>query len=51
MTTSLQLACKGKYIELRNFKMEVTNIFLSRHYDIKEEERVSIIKHLANKGG
>ena len=33
-----------KYIELKHFKMEVTNIFLVRHYDISEAENVPLIK-------
>ena len=28
-----------KYLELKNFKMEITNIFLTKHYDINGAEK------------
>ena len=37
---------KEKYIELGQFETEMTNIFLTKHCDISDAERVPIVKHL-----
>ena len=36
---------KDKYIELKQFKMEITNIFLTKHYEINDLEKGSIIRN------
>ena len=36
---------KGKCRELRNFKMEINNIFLTYSYKISDAEKVPIIKN------
>ena len=40
---------KDKYMELRNFEAGVMNIFLAKHYNMNDTERVPIIKKLAMK--
>ena len=44
-------AAKAKYIDLKHFEMEVTNIFLTRHYNIGNAAKVPIIKELAKEEG
>ena len=31
---------KDKYLDIRNFEMEAPNIFLTRHYDINDAEKM-----------
>ena len=35
---------RDNYMELINFAMKVMNVFITRHYDISDTERVPIIK-------
>ena len=42
--TGIQLGCTGRYIELINFKMEVSNILETRANKLSEEEKVPEIK-------
>ena len=38
-------AAKDKFVELKQFEPDVTNIFLAKYYDISDAERVILIKN------
>ena len=37
-------AAKGCYTELQQFELQVSNIFLTKHYDINEAEKASVVE-------
>ena len=39
------LGAKDKYIEQKHFEIKVMNIFLTKHHEITDEEKVPIIKN------
>ena len=42
---------KNKYTDLKQFELKVSNMFLTKHYDINDAEKVPIKKTLAGDRG
>ena len=46
-TTNIQLGAKDKYIEVKNFRLEIKNVFKS--YSTPQVQQITIIKNLLGK--